>query len=328
MVEVSDKVLDDAKKWLVEKSKTWTTGVCLGQCVDMSGKYLAGKDYGACHAWLRTPFSALKKTRDKTNYDWATADDYAENAKPFLTMTCHSKKRSKNICSGEACDFLVLWMAKESPFSQFILNRDDDKSLTEGGVVILCGPGGVTHAQCMWICKVLRFITEGAKAADVFMTLVKGGVDPMLAVLVASYVRTMNGATFGYTGLEGHSSVFGAYEGTPAGVVYGLLTRNFEPKSVNTRTVFSKPKNLKTGKTENPGTKIKGFCKPVTKSDGWGGMVKGDGADASELITRVLQWQAELVSVLPDYDGTLPPIIQPDPPQMPNENTVYLELDL
>lgn len=332
MVEVSEKVLDDCKSWLIATSKAWTAGVCKGKTVYIDGKE-EGKDiamgHTACHSWVTSSFGKVCLQSKNEEYywnDWNTP--YSANARNFLTLNCHSKVRSKTVCSPEATDFLVLWMAKESPFSQFVLNRDDDRSLTEGGVILLCGPDGLTLSQAVWVCKVLRFITEGAKAADTFMTLVKGGVDPMLAVLVASHVRSIKGAVFGYTGVEGHSTVFSAYYYQKnAEPLLGLLTRTLNPKASNTTEVFQNPEGIKVPRLEKATDKIKSFCKPFKKSDGWGGYVQGVGADASDLVTRVLQWQAELGQLLPDYDATFPPVLQPDPP-MPDSNTVYLELDL
>lgn len=326
MVDVSEAALDACKKWLIDQSKKWTGGVCKGATANLDAKPIC-EGHTACHSWVSAAYRTYCFNQSSDYYNWDCK--YKAGAKNFLTLTCHSKVRSKTVCSPEACDFLILWMARESPFSQFILNRDDIQSLTEGGAILLCGPDGLTLSQAMWVCKVLRFITEGAKAADTFMTLVKGGVDPLLAVLVASHVRSIKGAVFGYTGVEGHSTVFNGYYAAKKEPILGLLTKTLNPNAANTTQVFKNPDGVKIPpELLNATTKIKGFCKPFKKSDGWGGTIQGDGADATDLVTQVLQWQAELGGLLPDYDATFPPVLQPDPPSMPDSNTVYLELDL
>lgn len=315
MVDVSDKVLTDAKKRLKDMNAKWTSGVCYGTCLDLDGKEMI-TPHTACHSWVGYAYAKVRDPRGSIySPSWSTT--YPKDAKPFLVLSCHSKKRSKSVCSEEAMDAIILWMARESPFSEFVLNRDDQNSLLNGGVILLCGPGALTQAQSMWICKVLRYSTEGAKALDTWLTLYKGGVNPLLAVLVCSYVRTIKGATFGYTGTEGHSAVFGAYGGEPD--VASLLEGKINPNATQTADVFrndTKSKNGKIGKQAAPSVVIKGFCKPYEKDDGWGGKVKGEGADGPEFVKRVLEWQRDN---------------EPEaatPPPMPTESTVYLELDL
>lgn len=328
MVDVSPDLLQKCKDDLVAMSAKFngnSQDVCKGKTVYADGKD-AGKDvarnHTACHSWIGYAYN----TACGIGSDWGKA--YKKDARNFLVLSCHSKVRSKNVCSAEASDFLVRWMANDSPFSQFILNRDDTDSLTEGGVVLLCGPDGLNISQAYWVCKVLRFTTEGAKAAETFMTLVQGGVDPMLAVLVASHIRTIKGATFGYTGLHGHSTVFGqdycyrTGDYTTSVDIVGLVSRSLNDKPTSTSTVFSAPKKSKVKAVIDPTAKIKGFCKPYKKDDGWGGKVEGVGADATELVKRVLAWQEELG--IP----TIEALIADTPPPMPDSNTVYLELDL
>lgn len=321
MPDVSDKVLQDCKDWLIKESGTWQTGVCRGKCVYLDGKHLQeGHQY--CHSWVTSGYTAATGVGGWEAWD----KEYSKTAQPFLTLSCHSKVRSRTVCSPEACDFLVLWMARESPFKEFILNRDDEKSLTEGGVILLCGPGGLPLAQAMWVCKVLRFITEGGKAADTFMTLVKGGVDGMLAVLVASHVRTIKGTTFGYTGPYGHMSVVSpGYEGGKVSVA-GFLSRNLHPRPKNTLSVFSAPKGV-TKDVTAPEAKIKGFCKPFKKPDGWGGFITGEGADAESLVNHVLEWEKELKETLKP-PTMVERVVAAAKKKMPNKDTVYLDLDL
>lgn len=320
MFDVSEKVLVDLRETMIKASEKWNAGVCLGQVRYPDGKQVCGT-HSACHSWVTSGYTTAC-------YDgrYGHRPHYAKDAKPFLIATNVSKVRSKSVCSEESLEFLVRWVAKESPFSEFVLNKDDDEWLTTGGVVLYCGPGGLEEAQAMWMCKLLRFPTEGAKAAETFMTLVKGGVDPMLAVLVASHVRSVRGATFGYTGIEGHSSVFG-YGDLPVSPE-GLLARNITPSKNNntqqTMSLFSPPKGCK---ADRVGDKIKTFCKPIAKDDGWGGVVKGNGADGDTLIKHVLEWEGELrkkIEPMPVIERAVAAVKK----KLPGKNTVFLDLDM
>jgi len=310
---VSDKVLADAKKKLNEMTASWVYGVCQGTCLDLTGEEMV-TPHTACHSWVGYAY-------DKVRQEWGWSTEYVKGAKPFLVLSCHSKKRSAKICSGEAVDAIILWMARESPFSRFVLNRDDEDSLLNGGIILLCGPGALTQAQAMWVCKVLRYSVEGGKALDTWLTLYKGGVNPLLAVLVCSYVRTIKGATFGFTGVEGHSTVFNSY---PEGVadVTSLLAGKINPAATDTWGVFNNGTEKKSSKKVLPSVVIKSFCKPYQKDDGWGGKIDGDGAEGPEFVRRVLEWQREN-----EPAGTTSPP-PPLPPSQPTSSTVYLELDM
>lgn len=303
MLNVSAEVLDTLKAYTLKESKNWANGVCAGKCVNLDGRmHTEGHQY--CHSWVSTAFYRQKNE--------------------FLTISIHSKTRVKGLVSNEAMDFLIRWMARESPFADWVVNKDDDEWLTEGGIVLLCGGNtGLTANQALWVCKVLRFSTEGEKAAETFMTLVKGGVDPMLAVLVASHVRSLKGATFGYTGQNGHSSVFGGYADVKV-TPEGLLARNLTDSPSSTCEVFSPPKGIKTTEVA---TKIKGFCKPFKKSDGWGGFVTGEGADSESLINHVKAWEEELRKNL-EPKPLVERVVAAAKKKLPTKNTVYLDLDM
>lgn len=319
-IEVDETLLKEAGEYLRKEAKGWKHGVCSGKCIYLDDPKKGGLVYEAlhtaCHSWVTYSYGIACFGVRGFYGPWGQR--YVANARNFLTLTCHSRKRSKSICSPEASDFLIRWMARESPFSRFILNRDDDETLCEGGAILLCGPDGLTLPQAMWVCKVLRFTTEGSKAADTFMTLVKGGVDPMLAVLVASHVRSVKGAVFGYTGPEGHSTVFQYGDQTD---VASLVSRKLNPVADSTSTVFSSTKKVKAEDhtpLTNPVAKIKSFCKPYSKPDGWGGYLTGEGAEGPDLVKHVLEWEREIKDCL-----------QPEsPPAPPDSSTVYLDLDM
>ena len=300
MVKVTKKVLDKCKKALIEHSSEWFHGVCNGLVGDiLTGETKDGRNT-ACHAWVSQAFRARKENKYG---GWSMP--YTKGAKPFLILDCHPQPGGRDTsCTKEAADFLILWMARESPFSKYVLNRDDEESLLRGGVILFCGPGGLTHTEAVWVCKVLRFKTEGGSAADVFMELVRGGVDGMLAIYVASIVRSKTGATFGYTGPEGHSTVVNS--GTS---LKGFVTRKRNKDADHTSDLF--------GFGESYFTKVKGFCKPIRKADGWGGTVVGEGA--VDLIERVLEWQEQEF-------GTL--LKSASVSKSPDNDTVFLEVDM
>lgn len=328
-MEISEKLLEvveKSKKWLIASSAAWGAdrgGVCRGNAVYADTGLQVIVPHSACHSWVTYAFGKACFGNGGAHYHkWGL--EYVEGASAFLTLSCHSKVRSANVCSDEASDFLIDWIANESPFSEFVLNRDDPVSLHEGGVVLLCGPGGMTLAQTMWVCKVLRFTVEGGSASEAFMTLVKGGVDPMLAVYVASHVRSIvNGATFGYTGLENHSTVIN----TDTDIV-GMMQRNLNPKAYSTHEVFIRDKSAMPKKftaDKNGSTQVKGFCKPMKKSDGWGGFVDSVGANGDAFIQQTLAWQDQFKYCLLPSLSTLVP---EDVLALPDLNTVYLDLDL
>jgi hypothetical protein len=313
MTDVSPEALQRAKIKLKDLTKTWQTGVCRGVCLYLdSSEMVVG--HGACHSWVNQAYGRISGR----GYGYSWTPTYPKDAKPFLTLSCHSKEISKGKCSPEAVDAIILWMARESPFSKFVLNRDDEDSLLNGGVILLCGPGGLTPAQALWVCKVLRYSTEGAQALDIWLELYKGGVNPLLAVLVCSLVRTVKGATFGFTGYEGHSTVFINYgDRTPN--VPSLISGTLNPKAECTADVFDNPKvkskRGKLGKQRSVEATIKGFCKPLQIDDGWGGKVVSNGANGPEFIKRVLEWQHEN-----EPEGATD--------RIPSRDTVYLDLDL
>jgi hypothetical protein len=318
---VSAEILKAAKSHIKELTEKWTSGelggdggICWGACWDLKGKDLV-RIHDACHSWVSNVFRNMKEC---TYYDWSSG--YKDSAKPFLTLTCHSKERVKTMCSGEAMDAIILWMARESPFSQYVLNRDDDDSLLNGGAILLCGPGGLSHTEAMWVCKVLRYGNEGGKALEAWLTLYKGGVNPLIALLVGSHTRTAKGATFGYTGQYIHSSVFA----DSAPDVLALLHTKLNLNANNTGEVFHsfETAKLSSRSRKDVSTIVQGFCQPVLKDDGWGNKVMGEGVDAPDFIEKVLAWQNDMEK---RWENASKP---KEPKPMPTAETIYLEVDL
>ena len=309
MHTISAETLVLAKERLKNLTKDWGTGVCRGVCLNLKGEELV-QGHGACHSWVSTAYSYTYNLKGVAyNYTWAS--EYKDSAEQFLVLSCHSKTRSKGICSPEAMDGIISWIAYESPFSEFVINKNDKKSLLNDGIILLCGPNALPQAQAMWVCKVLRYSTEGDKALDTWLELYKGGVNPLLAVLVCSFVRTIRGATFGFTDTNGHSTVFNSYGKGPD--FLSLLECRINLKAADTDSLFE---NGRTPLAERKIHKIlKDFCKPELKDDGWGGKVASAGVSGPDLVRQVLRWQATLEKSL---------FSEPSP----SPNTAYLDIDL
>ena len=312
MLDIPEDTITKSKKFLANYASTWTNGVCTGAVKYFDFKNVA-EIHTACHAWVGYGFSAACFKKGIYNYSpWN--QKYHEDAQNFLTLNVMSKHRCRGVCSPEAVTFLSRWIALESPFSEYVLNRDDEESL-ENGHILLCGPDGLNLTEAMWMCKVSRLATEAGQAADVFMELVKGGVDGMLAVYIASLVTSYKGAVFGYTGVIGHSTVIDPRKTSPA----AYLQRNVNKTANETPALFSYDKALPgnniTG--EKAGEVVRGFCKPFKKPDGWGGFIQGKGADRETFIGRALEWQKELTA-------------EPVKPvkKKPTKDTVFLEMDM
>lgn len=308
MPDVSPEVLEKCQQLLIKKSKTWTASVTMGVGCNLKGEVLYGEGYNQCHAWVSTAFRRFRQSKEN-----------------FLVLSCHSKVRSKGICSAEAHEGIILWMASDDcPFSKYILNRGDKDSLLNGGVVIYCGEDGASENQALWICKVLRYGVEGSNALDVWHYLHKGGVNALLAIYIATYIRTVRGATFGFSGAEGHSAVFsGGYWGSytaGANAKDCVIGKPYDKPS-NTTEVFWSGKDH--GKTEIDF--IKTLTEPVKKSDGWGGTVAGNAADQDVILKRVLEWQRKIEAEIAAEGGIGDRVKQL---LKPGKKTVFLEMDL
>jgi hypothetical protein len=328
---VTKEVVDKAKALLASTTKGWDSGRCMGAMMDLEGNKF-GQAHSACHAWVSAGFRNFCKDPNK-GYGWATPTGYKKNAKNFLVLTCHKHAMSK--ASAEATDAIILWMASDDcPFGKYVVNRDDPESLTNHGAIILCGPDGATEAEVMWMCKVLRYTTEGEQALDAWLTLTKGGIKPLLAVLICTYVSTYKGAVFSAKDVCGHVSVFGwandSYD------LQGIIDGEVNREATDTATVFKSSKKVPDrsevvlkAKARDKATK---FCKPFKKSDGWGGEITGNGATAEEMVAAALAWQKELgiddaEAVFPVAEVAKKPARRRPIPK-PDKNTVFLEVDL
>lgn len=281
--QVTEEVITKAKARLKKLTAGWAVGICCGNATDLNDKLIENTyPHGNCHSWVSQAF---------TNYCGGHTPKYFKKGSNFLSLTCHSKKRSK--ASAKATDGIILFLARESKFSPYILNRDDEKSLTRDGAVILCGPDGVTQAEAMWICKVLRYSTEGSRALDTWLALKEGGVDPMLALRICNDIQPLEGATFGHSPVVQHLSVFGNdWDCKVEPDLKALADGESDKEATTTGSLFSKKGAPPSGTYSNT---FKKFCKPFKKSDGWGGEIEGEGVSKEDLIYHALAWQKEVL---------------------------------
>lgn len=310
MVDISEDILAKAKDKLRAITKDWDSGVCCGATLDLNGRtWITG--HTACHSWLTSTFRDKCKVGSTWDFSYTS---YHKDAEDFLLLTSHKKEMSS--ATPEATDAIILWLARESPFAKYVLNADDTNSLTNDGAIILCGPNGASLAEAMWMCKVLRYSTEGSRALDTWKVLYDGGVNPLLAVLVCTHMSSVKGATFGAATVTGHVTVFN-YDWAVDPDIGNVLKAKINPKAKDTSSLFGVRSKKETLVAE---TVKKKFCAPFKKSDGWGGMIEGKGADGPELVKRVLQWQHGLEK----KHG----LAESSPAPLPDSNTVYLDLDL
>ncbi len=286
MVEISNDVVSKMKSRLSSLTREWESkgckGICYGGILDIE----TGDDgdivgHTACHSWVSLAFRSIG--RDRNNY----ADSYSrfgKDSKNFVVADCHSLLGIS--CSEESWKSVVLWFARESMFSQYVINRDDTDSLMNDGVLLLCGPNGMTLTEAMWSCKVLRYSTEGGKSLDTWSALYAGGVNPYVALLVSSRISPVSGASFGASQVTSHLDVF--YSGADENSVKNMLNGVFNKKANGTYSAFGLTVK------DTVSAKFRGFCRPIKISDGWGGEVDGSAASKEAFIQNVLDWEQSL----------------------------------
>lgn len=81
----------------------------------------------------------------------------------------------------------ILWMTTESPFSVFVLNKDNEKDLVEHGVIFDSAAAG--HKVSYFFAKALRFISEDTFRVKVWYDLTEKGVHPMTAFIACNLVN-------------------------------------------------------------------------------------------------------------------------------------------
>lgn len=288
-IEVSKEVLDKVIKDLQEVTEGWDKGVNKGAIYNLKG---AVTKYGTteCHYWLNSG-------------SW--------RSDTFLVG--NSFKHIQRVPTEDA-NFLQNWMVTDSPFAEFIVNREDPESLATAGQIYLCGQEGLNLAQTMWCCKVMRMLREGGKSPKVFRLLCEAGVKPTLALYISQYHREFSDGGIVYTGTEGHSTV--ARIGTSASQFFQAEVRKAVGHVAETGCVFTPP--TKEGSSVDAKHHLQSFSKAMKKPDGWGGFIEGRDSDPDTFIERVLEFQRDLEEVFGEQSK----------PRVISKDSVYLDFDV
>jgi hypothetical protein len=180
-----------------------------------------------------------------------------------------------------------MWLTStDMPFSEFILNKDDEDSLKNGGVILLCGPEALTHAQTLFICKALRYTIEGGQAADVWLKLVEKGVDPLFALYSATYIRKIDnkGERVSHSGPYSHLQVFDKVKDYK-----GIVARKMFAHASSTFDLFGSTCTRREGAFASGANddNIKSFFKDEIVDDGWGGKTTVQGGDINVIAEKI-----------------------------------------
>ncbi len=340
-IKIDTKVLDKIKADLTNLTETSFQGVCNGFTSTLDGKQTRG--HTACHSWISNVFYPMTETPPGSySYSYKWDAPLKKDAKDFLVASCHSPENSN--ASKEATGAAILWLASDdSPFGQWVVNRDDPEHLKNSGLIVLCGPNGASHVQVMWMCKFLRYATEGAKSLDTWHTLYKAGVNPILAALVATYIGDKSASKFISAPVYAHCEVFGAsgMRNTEPNLK-NVMDFTFNPDAADTFSLFSgKPEKIgkkgaaEAGPFKFDKSKITDMTKTMVADDGWGGKITSNGVSADDLVKNVLAWQEELGGWIPgarfqsrtEFQAEFAMDAQEVLP-LPTATTVYLDLDL
>lgn len=298
MVDVSPELLEDIKTTRLPRlTKYFSAGICYGSIIILDDILSQIQGHGACHSWLSSGISSYSNPK----------------AYPYLVLNCTPQKNL--LCKKESLNEAILWMARESPFSEYVLNRDDTESLLSHGQIYLCDPkgeDGLTQTQILWICKVLRYAREGGQALDTWKALKDGGVDPLFAFVLSSYIASFNKTSFSYYPVTGHTNAF--LQGADPEKIF---KRVFVGEEV-CRKSYNNTSEL-WGARRDFSDKVRDFCKPRKESDGWGGSVTISRANSEELIKKCLEWEEQLRT-----EYKIPKITE----VLPTQDTVYLDVDM
>lgn len=153
----------------------------------------------------------------------------------------------------------ALWANREAPFTNAVLNKDDEQQILRQAAVIDIEPIG--HGGCLWLCKVNRRFTEDTFKLDYWNKLREQGLDGLQA-FIGSDLLDQTGALQSHCT---HVSLFGAK--TPAEVrkdyddARGWV--RLDNAQVNRPGGYAREHNW-------GGLKHKTIKKP----DGWGGFVE------------------------------------------------------
>jgi len=230
VTEISEKAQKKVQKAVEEYPKIWTHGICALQMFDRkSGEESGGGKTGyMCHAPLNHPVRNDLIVVNAHKYEWHQSNP----------------------------EYLK-WVARESPFSHGVLNKDNEKELFEHASVFdmeTIGKGG-----CLWLGKAFRYFVEDTWKPGYWDKLREAGLDGLQAFIGASILDQ---------------------EGAPMGYSHVNLVGYQNPKDL--RATYDRLKKIKDLKTTDAGigmyAKYKnwgglGFT-VVRKPDGWGGYIE------------------------------------------------------
>ena len=318
-IDVSDEAITIAKDYLKLQVRSWEGNIAKGSYMELGDNpTVRDNHYFACHAWVATAYRNMVGTNT-----WCGKQGYSKSAENFLVLSCVSVKRVRTHQDEEAFKRFVLWVARDTTLSKYVLNRDDEESLFEGGVILYCGPDGLSHAQAMWLCKALRLHIELGGTAKTWADLVDNGVHPMVAFFCCSSFSKKTGRdnyTFNLGWLD-HPDVVSRSD------VVGMVLGHLNKDTSETHNVFSRPKALSFADKRFDLVELRrkwiGFSKPVKKPDGWGGFVETvEGLSTDKFIGTIREMNDEILQEASKYSTG--EVVLP----LPDRNTIFLEVDL
>lgn len=311
---IAEEAYDKCLKALEKANENWHAGISWGAVRSTKGNDVGIAASSACHAWVNAAYRQLMGGVD--------GRAVRKGASNFIIANCY--KPAMRTCSVEAAEAFVMWLATKSPFVQYILNREDEDSLKNQGVILYCGPDGLCHTECLWVCKSMRYAIESGQAMDAWYAAYKGGVHPMIALAAAQHFRqiqqTPKGKVFKYFEAQiTHNSVF--YYLDKKHVPELLASKPFK-FSAAAATLFTD--NGKYKRNNDYGayeSELKDFLatnKSFSFDDGWGGKIKVNGVPEEELVKMLLEFQHQGEGLLPTHEKEI----------IVTRDTIYLEGDL
>lgn len=246
-MEISKECQEAVDNQIAAYPEGWKGGVCAFAYFNkISGESAGERAVGACHYALIN-----------------CADEH-------VIVDAHNK-----VLHGQNPDF-TLWVAKESPYSHGVLNKDNDKQLIENAMVIdveKVGKGG-----SLWLCKASRHFKEDVWVPKLWTQLRENGLDGLQAFIGSTILDSAGKAKGGTT----HVGLYGY--GTPK-ELRKFYDEVKEGKKLNTFAVS------KSGAWGANWGDMKG-CK-VKKPDGWGGFTQveepGSAKTYSELLKEIFE---------------------------------------
>lgn len=158
---VTKESLEAGLKYTEEAPKLWRNGPCAGVIFNKDGKEVkSAKSGDICHYWVRP--------------------GHARGNAELIASATSEKRRSH----GDADVEFMKYILNDNPIGQFIVNKDDLSSITNGAILIDAKDAG--YERTLWLCKVFRYCVEEPYRVKTWNSLVNLGVEPLMALIVAS----------------------------------------------------------------------------------------------------------------------------------------------